>query len=92
MLGQAVVEARLVSSLLIIVIAATTIANFTIIGYQFALAVRLWRYIMLFFATIFGPIGIVCGLYLLLSLISSETVLKKPFVPLEPVKDRERAR
>ncbi|RAP75024.1 hypothetical protein DL346_16655 [Paenibacillus montanisoli] len=79
-LGQAVVEARLVSNLLIIVLAASTIANFTIIGYQFALTVRLWRYIMLFFATLFGPLGIVCGLYLLLSLISTTTMLSKPFM------------
>ncbi|MBP3961947.1 spore germination protein [Paenibacillus lignilyticus] len=80
-LGQAVVEAQLVSNLLIIVLAASTIANFTIIGYQFALTVRLWRYIMLFFAALFGPLGIVCGLFLLLSLISNVTILSKPFMP-----------
>ncbi|QAY65802.1 spore germination protein [Paenibacillus protaetiae] len=83
-LGQAVVSANLVSNLLIIILAASTIANFTIIGYHFALVIRLWRYIMLFLAALFGPLGIVCGFYLLLSLISSASLMRKPMVPLTP--------
>lgn len=88
-LGQAVVEANLVSSLLIIILAASTIANFTVIGYHFALVIRLWRYIMLFFASLFGPLGIVCGFYLLLSLVGAATVMRKPLVPLAPMKKKE---
>ncbi|WP_248759868.1 spore germination protein [Paenibacillus sp. ATY16] len=80
-LGQAVVEANLVSSLLIIILAASTIANFTVIGYNFALVIRLWRYIMLLFAAIFGPLGIVCGFYILLSFISSATIMRQPMIP-----------
>ncbi|QHW31160.1 spore germination protein [Paenibacillus rhizovicinus] len=88
-LGQAVVEANLVSSLLIIIIAASTIANFTVIGYHFALVIRLWRYIMLFFASIFGPLGIVCGFYLLISLISSATLMRQPMIPFKPISKKE---
>ncbi|GLX66620.1 hypothetical protein MU1_09640 [Paenibacillus glycanilyticus] len=88
-LGQAVVEANLVSSLLIIIIAASTIANFTVIGYHFTLVIRLWRYIMLLFASIFGPLGIVCGFYLMLSLVSSATLMRHPMIPFKPVTKKE---
>ncbi|MDR6550895.1 spore germination protein [Paenibacillus qinlingensis] len=88
-LGQAVVEASLVSSLVIIIIAASTIANFTVIGYHFTLVIRLWRYIMLFFASMFGPLGIVCGFYILLSLVSSAALMRHPMIPFEPIRKKE---
>lgn len=90
-LGQAVVEANLVSNLLIIVLAASTISNFTIINYHFALVIRLWKYVMLCLASMFGPIGIVCGFYLLMSLISSAAVKGKPFVPITPLDQKEKS-
>ncbi|WP_127532805.1 spore germination protein [Paenibacillus kobensis] len=88
-LGQAVVDANLVSNLLIIVLAASTIANFTVIGYNFALVIRMSKYFMLGFAALFGPLGIVCGFYLLLSLLCTATVMRKPFFPVKPLEQKE---
>jgi hypothetical protein len=63
-LGQAVVAAQLVSNLLIIVLAATTIANSTVVGFQNSLSIRLFKYILVILASIFGVLGLLTGLVL----------------------------
>lgn len=57
-LGEAIVQAKLVSNLLIIVLAATTIANFTLNGVQNALFVRICKYGILLAAAIYGIVGL----------------------------------
>ncbi|NHN31688.1 spore germination protein [Paenibacillus agricola] len=61
-LGQAVVTAQLVSSLLIIVLAATTIANSTVVGFQNSLSVRLFKYVIVILSSIYGVLGMLAGL------------------------------
>lgn len=61
-LGQAVVAAQLVSNLLIIIVAATTIANSTVVGFQNSLSIRLFKYIMVILASIYGVLGLLSGL------------------------------
>jgi hypothetical protein len=58
-LGQAVVTAQLVSNLLIIILAVTTIANSTVVGVQNSLAIRFFKYVIVVLASIFGVFGIV---------------------------------
>ena len=70
-LGQAVVEAKLVSNLLIIILAATTIANSTIVGFQNSVSIRLFKYAIVFLASIFGLLGIVAGLVLIGAYLAS---------------------
>ncbi|CAM3716867.1 spore germination protein [Aeromicrobium ponti] len=64
-LGQAVVEAKLVSNLLIIILAATTIANSTIAGFQNAVSIRLFKYVIVILASIYGLLGLVSGLVII---------------------------
>jgi hypothetical protein len=63
-LGQAVVAAQLVSNLLIIILAATTIANSTVVGVQNSLSIRLFKYLIVVLASIFGVLGILGGMVL----------------------------
>lgn len=58
-IGQAAVEAGIVSNLLIIIVAATAIASYVIPSQDMALAVRIIRFTYMLFAAIFGIIGIV---------------------------------
>ncbi|MFD1171178.1 spore germination protein [Oceanobacillus sp. M65] len=64
-IGQAVVEAKLVSNILIIFLAAATIANSTIIGFQNAASIRLFKYIILILAAIYGVLGVLAGIFLI---------------------------
>ncbi|MBN3555778.1 spore germination protein [Fictibacillus nanhaiensis] len=61
-LSTAIVEAKLVSNLLIIIIAATTISNSAILGFQNMLSIRVFKYILIILAGIFGVFGIMTGL------------------------------
>lgn len=56
-IGQAAVQAGIVSPLLVIVVATTALAAFTIPNYNLNLAVRLGRFIFLFGAAILGFYG-----------------------------------
>ncbi|MEH7336700.1 spore germination protein [Neobacillus drentensis] len=79
-LGQAVVEAKLVSNLLIIVLAATTIANSTIIGFQQAVSIRLYKYILVVLAAAFGLIGLATGLVFTIAYLASVNTFGRPYI------------
>ncbi|WP_053374931.1 spore germination protein [Paenibacillus sp. FJAT-27812] len=72
-LGQAVVTARLVSNLLIIVLAATTIANSTVVGFQNSLSIRLFKYLIVILSAIYGVLGLLGGLVILSAYLASLT-------------------
>ncbi|MBD2872280.1 spore germination protein [Paenibacillus arenilitoris] len=70
-IGQAVVTARLVSNMLIIILAATTIANSTVVGFQNSLSIRMFKYVTVILAAMFGVLGIMAGMVLLCSYLAS---------------------
>ncbi|WP_231710670.1 spore germination protein [Gracilibacillus suaedae] len=70
-LGQAIVDAKLVSNLLIIILAATTIANFTIVGVQNSLSIRLYKYLIVIFASIYGVFGLLAGIFFIIAYLAS---------------------
>jgi hypothetical protein len=86
-LGQAVVQAKLVSNLLIIILAATTIANSTIVGLQQSLALRLSKYVVVIMASIFGLLGILEGLLLICAYLASLNTYGIPYVGFSTTKD-----
>ncbi|ACS99566.1 spore germination protein [Paenibacillus sp. JDR-2] len=57
-LGQAIIQANIVSNLLIIVVAATAITNFIVIDYQMGLVQRILKYFIVVGASIAGLLGI----------------------------------
>jgi Bacillus/Clostridium GerA spore germination protein len=82
-LGQAVVEARLVSNLLIIILAATTIANSTIIGFSNSIFIRIFKYILLILSAIFGVFGLFSGLFFVAAYLASYNTLGMPYVTMK---------
>jgi spore germination protein KA len=64
-IGQAAVEAGLVSPAMVIVVALTAISNFVIPSYPMAIAFRLLRFFMMFLAGSLGIFGILLGLFIM---------------------------
>lgn len=86
-IGQAVVQAGIVSNIMVIVVAFTAISSFIIPNYDMASAVRLIRFLMMVLAAMFGIVGIVVGLMALIGHLISLQSLGVPFgSPLAPVR------
>ncbi|EOD01686.1 spore germination protein [Caldisalinibacter kiritimatiensis] len=64
-IGQAAVEAGIVSPLMVIIVALTTIASFMLPSYGFAASFRILRFSFMVFAAALGLYGIMLGLILL---------------------------
>lgn len=64
-IGQAAVEAGIVSPLMIIIVAITTISSFAIPSYELSAGFRIWRFILIACAAIFGLYGIMLGVIIL---------------------------
>lgn len=63
--GQAAVEAKLVSPSIVVIIAATAIASFTIPNQDLANFVRMWRIVCTFFGIVFGLLGVVVSIIII---------------------------
>jgi spore germination protein KA len=61
-IGEAAVQAGLVSSAMVIVVSFTAITSFVLPSYNFTLAVRMLRFIYIFLAATFGLYGMILGL------------------------------
>jgi spore germination protein len=89
-IGQAAVEAGIVSNLLIIVIAITATSSNIIPNEDMSLAIRLCSFIMLILSGIFGIIGIVVfGVLILTHLINLRSLGQPYFQPLIPFKPKD---
>ena len=71
-IGQAAVEAGIVSAPTVIVVATTGVASFTIPRYNFGTAFRLIRFVMLILAATLGFYGIAFG-YIALTILSRQS-------------------
>ncbi|WP_018132682.1 spore germination protein [Effusibacillus pohliae] len=65
-LGQAAVQAGIVSPLLVIVVAVTALSSFTLPNYNVGFAIRTLRFVFLVLAGTWGFYGIILGLMVLL--------------------------
>lgn len=84
-IGQAAVDAGIVSNIIIIVVAITAIASYLIPNYDMSLTVKYIRFIVMFFASIFGIIGVViCGIFILAHLVILESMGEPYFKPMFP--------
>jgi spore germination protein len=66
-IGDAAVSANLVSSMVVIVVAFTAIASFTIPNETFSSSFRLIRYLIIFLASTLGVFGFIIGLILIIT-------------------------
>lgn len=86
-IGQAAVQAKIVSPLMVIVIALTAISKFSIAQYNITLPIRVLRLLFMLFASILGMFGIMVGiLFLMLHLFSLESFGKPYMTPLTPLR------
>ena len=83
--GQAAVQAGIVSNIMVIVVASTAIASFILPSYDMGTAVRLLRFPMMIMASMFGIIGIVIGFMTLVAHLVALESLGTPYgSPLAP--------
>ncbi|GIQ71132.1 spore germination protein [Xylanibacillus composti] len=64
-IGQAAVEAGIVSAPMVIIVALTGIASFTIPRFNMAIAIRMLRFPLLILAAVYGLFGIIIGTLLI---------------------------
>ncbi|WP_372662245.1 spore germination protein [Cohnella sp.] len=87
-LGQAAVEAGLVSAAMVIVVAFTAISSFVVPAFNISIAARLIRFILMGLAAALGLFGIMSGLFFLLlhmlSLRSFGVPYLTPMAPFVP--------
>ncbi len=78
-IGQAAVQAGIVSNIMIIIVSVTAIASFTVPNYDMSLAVRYLRFPMMLLATWFGIVGLIIGLMTLLAHVLSIRSIGTPY-------------
>ncbi len=84
-LGQAAIEAGVVTALLTIVVAITGIASFAIPAYNMATAGRLCRFAFMVLASLFGLYGVTLGLIVLTAHLCSLQSFGVPYMaPFSP--------
>ncbi|WP_433942903.1 spore germination protein [Paenibacillus sp. SN-8-1] len=84
-LGQAAVQAGIVSAAMVIVVSFTAISNFVLPAINMAGAVRLLRFVLMFLAGTLGLFGILAGLVPILAHLSSLQSFGVPYLtPLAP--------
>ena len=84
-LGQAAVEAGIISASMVIVVSITAIANFVFPAYSMAIAIRMLRFGMMFLAATFGLYGVTIGLLALLLHLNSLRSFGIPYMaPFSP--------
>lgn len=84
-IGQAAVEAGIVSAAMVIVVAITAISNFAIPSYNLGIAIRISRFAFIVLATGFGLFGIILGIFALILHLCSLSSFGIPYMaPLAP--------
>lgn len=87
-LGQAAVEAGIISAVMVIIVSITAISSFAIPNYELSNAIRLLRFALMLLAGVLGLYGVFMGLIVILLHLSK---LKSVTVPyLSPVAPRIR--
>ncbi|MDQ1910646.1 spore germination protein [Paenibacillus sp. GD4] len=88
--GQAAVEAGIVSAPVVIVVSITGIASFTIPRFNGAIAVRMLRFPIIFAAAVFGMYGILIAVMLIMGHLASLRSFGVPYLsPIGPLSSRD---
>lgn len=85
-IGQSAVTAGIVSPLMVIIVAATGIASFTIPSYNMGITIRLFRFPLMLLAGAFGLFGVSVGFIMLVTHVVNLRSFGVPFLsPLSPL-------
>lgn len=84
-LGQAAVEAGIVSPITIIIVGISSVASLCFSSIELINSIRWWQLILIILASLFGFIGVMFGCLIMLALLVSQKSCDKPyFAPFEP--------
>lgn len=84
-LGQAAVQANIVSPILVIVVAVTGLASFAIPSYSLQFSLRIVRFAYIVLGTLLGFVGIVFGLFIQMHMMASLKSFGVPYLaPMSP--------
>lgn len=84
-LGQAAVEAGIVSPITIIIVGISSVASLAFSSIELINSIRWWQIILIILASLFGFIGVMFGCIILITLLVSRKSCGKPyFSPFEP--------
>ena len=84
-LGQAAVEAGIVSPITIIIVGIASVASLAFSSIEIINSIRWWQLILICFAAIFGFTGVMFGILIILAtLVSTTSFNKSYFSPFEP--------
>lgn len=94
-IGDAAVQAGIVSAPMVIIVALTGISSFVVPHFSLTLTVRFLRFMLLFTSAIFGLLGLIVGIFFvyihLLSLDSFGTPYLSPFIPFKTKRMKDAA-
>lgn len=84
-LGEAAVSAGIVSPIVIIVVAITSISGLLFTDIDFINAIRLWRFVFIFFSMICGLIGFIVAVFIFIIKMCSMECIGIPYLaPISP--------
>lgn len=84
-IGQAAVEASIVSAAMVIIVAITEIASFVIPSYAMSIPIRTIRFAFMVMAATFGVYGLTVGLIILIVHLCNLSSLNMPYMsPIAP--------
>lgn len=90
LLGQAAVEARLVSPIIVIIVAMTALASFAIPHYSAAISFRAVRFAFIILGGTLGLFGVSAGIVVLTIHLASLTSIGTPYLtPIAPLRPQD---
>ena len=91
-IGQAAVDAKIISPMILIVVAFTAICTFAIPDYSLTSAFRLLRYLFIAFCAAFGLYGFAIAVLLVMAHLSSLESFKMPYLAPYNISDQNGSR
>lgn len=89
-IGQAAVEAGIVSAAMVIIVSITAVSSFVIPAYSMSIGIRIVRFLFMILAATFGIYGLTIGLIVLtIHLCSLQSLNKAYMSPLAPYQSKE---
>lgn len=80
LLGQAIVQAKLVSNLLLIILVASAIANFALVGYMNTTGIRIYKYVVTLISNFFGIWGLEVAIIWFVLYLASLKISTVPYL------------
>lgn len=81
-LGTAATEAALTSNIMIIIVSAVAITSFVIPISEMSFAIRICRYLLLAFTTLFGTVGLMLGFLGIIMYLTNKDSFGEPFLKI----------